>query len=73
MKFSVPPSEYSVSDQVELRRVLERSDATNHKRESDVEIGNGRLILTRSVDGTRYEITVGGTGATVTLTATLLA
>lgn len=52
----------------EWRRQIERSDAENHKRNRDVEIGRARLILT-SPNGTRYEVTVDNTG---TLSATSL-
>lgn len=45
----------------ELARVLRLTDRQNHKREQDVEIGNGRLILT-SPDGTRYSVTVNNLG-----------
>lgn len=43
-------------------RVLKQADAENHKRNRDVEIGNGRLILT-SPNGTRWNITVSNAGA----------
>lgn len=38
------------------RHDIERADGENHKRESDVEIGAGRLVFTDDATGTRYEI-----------------
>ena len=42
-------------------REIERADRENHKRNRDVEVGAGRLILT-SPNGTRYEVTVADDG-----------
>lgn len=61
MKLPIAPTGYSAADQRELRRTLEVEDAGNHKRNRDVEIGVGRLILT-SPNGTRYSITVSNAG-----------
>ena len=46
----------------EWRRKLEQADAANHKRNQDIEVGGGRVILT-SPNGTRYEVTVSDAGA----------
>jgi hypothetical protein len=61
MKLPTPTSGYSRADQQEVRRTLELADRDNHKRNRDVEIGAGRLILT-SPNGTRYSITVDNAG-----------
>jgi hypothetical protein len=61
MKLPLPPMGYSIADQRELRRTVEAEDAQNHKRNRDVEIGVGRLILT-SPNGTRYSIVVSNAG-----------
>ena len=45
----------------EWRRQIEQADRENHKRGQDVEIGDGRLILT-SPDGTRYSVEVDNAG-----------
>ena len=63
MKLPVPPHEYSIQDQGEVRRLLEMTDLVeNHKRNRDVEIGLGRVILSRSSDGKRFDITVDDLG-----------
>lgn len=43
------------------RQKIEGADAENHKKNRDVEIGQGRLVLT-SPNGTRYEVTVDNAG-----------
>jgi len=55
---------YSASAENERNRVIEQADYRNHKRNSDVEIGEGRLILT-APNGGRYNITVSNAGALV--------
>lgn len=55
---------YSASAENERNRVIEQADYLNHKRNSDVEIGEGRLILT-APNGGRYNITVSNAGALV--------
>lgn len=66
MRLPITPSGYSSTDQREMRRILELEDMKNHKRNSDVEIGVGRLILT-SPNGTRYAITVSDAGTISTV------
>ena len=44
------------------RAELKRADAQNQKKNSDLYIGEGRLILT-SPDGTHYEVKVDNAGA----------
>lgn len=61
MRLQSAPHAYSVQDQRELRRTLELSDNGNHKRNQDVEIGVGRLILT-APNGARWSVTVSNTG-----------
>ena len=61
MKLAPAPISYSRADQQELRRSLELENLQNHKRNRDVEIGVGRLILT-SPNGTRYAVTVSNAG-----------
>jgi len=41
---------------------LELADGSNLKKDLDIEIGNGRLILT-SASGTRYQLIVSNAGA----------
>jgi len=40
---------------------IERADADNFKKRSDLEVGDARLIL-KSPDGTRYSVTVDNSG-----------
>lgn len=42
-------------------RQIEQADQLNHKRNRDVEIGKGRVILA-SPDGTRYALAVSNAG-----------
>lgn len=60
MKLPLAPS----PQEAERNRQIEAADRENHKRGRDVEIGQGRLILT-SPNGTRYDITVSNAGAIV--------
>lgn len=53
---------YSRRTEEARNRVIEKADEQNHKRNRDVEIGNGRLILT-SPNGARWSITVSNAGA----------
>jgi hypothetical protein len=41
--------------------MIERADAENHKRNRDVEVSPGRLII-KSPNGTRYSIEVSNAG-----------
>lgn len=61
MKLPPPANGYSRTDQQDIRFRIEQADRENHKRNRDVEIGVGRLILT-SPNGTRYSITVDNAG-----------
>lgn len=67
MRLPIQPPKYSASAENERNRVIEQADYLNHKRNSDVEIGDGRLIL-KAANGVRYYITVSNAGA-VTVTA----
>jgi hypothetical protein len=68
MKLPMPGVEYDRTKQIELVRQVELADKANHKRNQDVEVGQGRLILT-SPDGTRWSIEVSNAG---TISATSL-
>jgi hypothetical protein len=61
MKLPPATSGYSRTDQQDVRFRIEQADRDSHKRNRDVEIGVGRLILT-SPNGTRYSITVDNAG-----------
>lgn len=71
MPFQPPSLEYNISDQAQFRHEAARLDAENLKRQRDIEIGDrsgvSRLIVTDTVTGTRYKITV--VSGALTLTA----
>ncbi len=67
MRLPMQSPAYSASAENERNRVIEQADYLNHKRNSDVEIGDGRLIL-KAANGLRYYITVSNAGA-LTVTA----
>lgn len=56
MNLPTPPQTYSPSDQAAMRREIQRADQQNLKRGQDVEIANGRLIMTDIDDGLRYQV-----------------
>jgi hypothetical protein len=57
-----PPLEYSNRYENQRNLVLELADRDNLKKNLDIEIGEGRLILT-SANGTRYQVKVSDAGA----------
>lgn len=61
MRLSSPAKVYSSTNEAQRNLVLELADNMNHKKNRDVEIGDGRLIL-KSPNGTRYRITVSDAG-----------
>jgi len=61
MKLPQPQGQYSRLAEMERNRQIEAADALNFKRNKDVEIVDGRLIL-RSPDGTRWSITIDNAG-----------
>ena len=61
MRLPRPPANYSVPAEAQRNLVIEQADNLNHKKNRDVEIGDGRLIL-NSPNGTRYQITVSDAG-----------
>lgn len=68
MRLPDAPNTYDRSVEDERNRQLEKALRLVHRRDRDVEIGAGRLIL-KSPDGARWEVTVDNTG---TLSATSL-
>ena len=64
MRLPMTSPTYSANLENERNRVLELADYSNHQRNQDVEIGEGRLILT-APNGGRYNITVSNAGALV--------
>ena len=61
MKLSRPMREYDWRQTAVNYFTLEQSDANNHKRDQDIEVGVTDLILT-SANGTRYNVVVSDAG-----------
>lgn len=66
MKLHLPLPNYSRVQESERNRQIEAADRQNHKRNSDVEIGLGRLILTDNTTGQRYELAIDSGSVIVT-------
>jgi hypothetical protein len=61
MKLPASRPAYTQVDDQTARSILERADAENHKRNRDIEVSPGRLII-KSPNGTRYTIEVSNAG-----------
>jgi|TARA_R110002096_G_scaffold54752_2_gene141130 hypothetical protein len=61
MILPTPSQYYDPLVQSEINRSIELGDSNNLKKDGDLEIGNGRIILT-SANGTRYKLTVDNSG-----------
>lgn len=66
MKLQTPVEGYSRPLMIEWQRQIEAADRLNQKAGRPIEVGQGQLILTDTVDGTRYEVTVASGVLTVT-------
>ena len=61
MILPTPSQNYDSMIQSEINRAIELGDSQNLKKDGDLEVGNGRIILT-SANGTRYKLTVDNSG-----------
>ena len=61
MRLPLPAPEYSSSIAQQTNNTLEQEDKKNFKKDTDININDGRLIL-KSPNGTRYNITVDNSG-----------
>lgn len=61
MRLPASKPTYAQVDDQTARSLIERADAENHKRNRDIEVSPGRLII-KSPDGTRYSIEVSNAG-----------
>jgi hypothetical protein len=66
MKLPRPPSDYSVPYESQRNLLLEMDSNTSLKSNRDIEVGDGRLILT-SANGTRYALSVSNAGTLSTV------
>lgn len=55
------PAVYDPTDQDNMREALRRADRAAHKKNQDIEVGAGRLIIT-APDGSRWVLTVNAAG-----------
>lgn len=59
MNLSAAQKAYDAENENRTRQTIELADGQNHKRGHDIEAGRGAgLILTDTVTGTRYRLTV---------------
>ena len=61
MILPVPAQSYDRTTANQTNLILEQADYLNHKRNQDIEVGDGRVIL-KSPNGTRYKIAVDNSG-----------
>jgi hypothetical protein len=61
MRLPASKPTYAQVDDQTARSLIERADAENHKRNRDIEVSPGRLII-KSPNGTRYSIEVSNVG-----------
>jgi hypothetical protein len=61
MKLPAASQEYNASLQQQSNFILEQEDRKNFKKDTDININDGRLIL-KAPDGTRYKLTVDNSG-----------
>ena len=66
MKLPRPPSSYSVPYESQRNLLIELDAQSNLKSNRDIEVGDGRLILT-SPNGTRYALSVTNSGTISTV------
>ena len=66
MKLPRPPSLYTVTYESQRNLILEMDSNANLKRNRDLEVGEGRLILT-APDGSRHALVVSNAGALSTV------
>ena len=61
MRLPLPSQDYNASIAQQTNNALEQEDKKNFKKDTDININDGRLIL-KSPNGTRYNITVDNSG-----------
>ena len=61
MILPTPSQIYDPIVQSEINRSIELGDSQNLKKDGDLEVGNGRVILT-SANGTRFKLTIDNSG-----------
>ncbi len=61
MNLPTPPASYDRTAMVQTNLAIEQADYMNHKKNQDIEVGDGRVII-KSPNGSRYEILVDNSG-----------
>ena len=58
-----PRPSYDPDAESQRNQIIENADADNHKRGSDVELGQNERLIMRSPNGSRWSVTVTDAGA----------
>jgi hypothetical protein len=67
MKLGTPPQQYDLNDQAQMRAAIEQADGQSHKKTGNIEVGAKKsVILTDTVTGHRYALTVASGALTLT-------
>ena len=66
MRLPLPTQEYNSSIVQQTNNTLEQEDKKNFKKDTDININDGRLIL-KSPNGTRYNITIEANNSTTAI------
>lgn len=61
MNLPTPPASYDRTAMVQTNLAIEQADYMNHKKNQDIEVGDGRVII-KSPNGSRFEILVDNSG-----------
>lgn len=61
MNLPTPAESYERVKAVQTNLAIEQADIMNHKKNQDIEVGDGRVII-KSPNGSRYEILVDNSG-----------
>ena len=61
MILPLPSDKYDRLTVSQTNLALEQADYLNHKKNQDIEVGDGRVII-KSPNGTRYKISVDNSG-----------
>jgi len=61
MKLPSTAAQYSATLQQQTNFLIEQEDRRNFKKDTDININDGRLIL-KAPNGTRYKLTVDNSG-----------
>ena len=61
MKLPSTAAQYNADSQQQTNFLIEQEDRRNFKKDTDININDGRLIL-KAPNGTRYKLTVDNSG-----------